>query len=53
MPVTTKKTSLGIPIDPNMRDYSKEPYFIKKAEKARAFIAKHGLPKKGDARKSK
>jgi hypothetical protein len=27
-----------------MRDYSKDPYFIKKAEDARAFIEKHGLP---------
>lgn len=35
----------GITIDPNMRDYSKDPFFVKKAEKARAFIAKHGLPK--------
>jgi hypothetical protein len=34
----------GITVDPNMRDYSKEPFFIKKAERARAFIAKHGLP---------
>jgi hypothetical protein len=41
----TKKYSLDVTIDPNMPDLSKDPYFVKKAEKARAFIAKHGLPK--------
>ncbi len=35
----------GITINPNIRDYSKDPFFVKKAERARAFIAKHGLPK--------
>jgi hypothetical protein len=40
-----KKYSLDVIIDPNMPDLSKDPYFVKKAEKARAFIAKHGLPK--------
>ena len=28
-----------------MRDYSKEPAFVKKAEEAKAFLKKHGLPK--------
>ncbi len=42
--VHKRKYGLEITIDPNMRDYSKDPYFIEKAEKARAFIAKHGLP---------
>ncbi len=27
-----------------VRDYSKEPYFKKKAEKAMAFLKKNGLP---------
>jgi hypothetical protein len=40
-----KKHLPGITVDPNMRDYSKDPFFVKKAERARAFIAKHGLPK--------
>jgi hypothetical protein len=35
----------GITIDPNMPDYSKDPFVIKKVERARAFIAKNGLPK--------
>jgi len=39
-----KKHLPGITVDPNMRDYSKDPFVIKKVEKARAFIAKHGLP---------
>jgi hypothetical protein len=34
-----------ITIDPNMRDYSKEPAFVKSAEKASAFLKKHPLPK--------
>jgi hypothetical protein len=41
----TKKHLQGITIDPNMPDLSKDPFFVKKAESARAFIAKHGLPK--------
>jgi hypothetical protein len=42
---TDKKHLPGITVDPNMRDYSKDPFFVKKAERAREFIAKHGLPK--------
>ena len=34
-----------ITIDANTRDYSKDPLVVKKVERARAFIAKHGLPK--------
>jgi hypothetical protein len=40
-----KKHLPGIIVDPNMRDYSKEPYFVEKHERARSFIAKHGVPK--------
>jgi hypothetical protein len=36
-----------------MRDYSKDPYLVKKLERARAFIAKHGLPKEIKPKKSK
>jgi hypothetical protein len=43
----------GITIDPNMRDYSKDPFVIKKVERARAFFAKHGLPKDHKPKKSK
>jgi hypothetical protein len=35
----------NITVKKNMRDYSNEPYFVKKAEKAIAFLKKHGLPK--------
>jgi len=31
--------------DPNVPDFSNSPYVLKKVEKARAFIAKNGLPK--------
>ena len=45
MSATDKKHLPGITVNPNMRDYSKDPFFVKKAERARAFIAKYGLPK--------
>ena len=41
----------AITVDPNMPDFSKSPFVIKKVERARAFIAKNGLPK--DKRSSK
>ena len=43
----------GITVDPNMPDYSKDPFFIKKVERARAFIAKNGLPKDKDGKAKK
>ncbi len=48
-----KKEETIITIDPNMRDYTKDPFFVKKAKKARAFIAKHGLPKRSGSQKGK
>jgi hypothetical protein len=53
MSTTDKKHLPGITINPNMRDYSKDPFFVKKAERARAFIAKHGLPKEDKPKKGK
>lgn len=45
-PVALKKGRTNeITVVKNMRDYSNEPVFKKKAEKAKAFIEKHGLPK--------
>lgn len=35
----------------DMRDYSKDPYFVKKLEKAKAFIEKNGLPKGWEIKK--
>lgn len=35
---------MRIPIDKNRRDYNNDPYFVKKAEEASAFLKKHGLP---------
>jgi hypothetical protein len=40
-----KEGQLAVSIDPNMRDYSQDPFIVNKVESARAFIAKHGLPK--------
>ena len=52
-PTANKKHLPGITVDPNMPDYSKDPFVIKKVEKARAFIAKNGLPKDGRGKKNK
>ena len=41
----TDKKQAHITIDKNMRDYSKEPAFLKAAERAAAFLKKHPLPK--------
>jgi hypothetical protein len=35
----------GITVVKNMRDYSNDPFVLKKAEKAKAAIKKYGLPK--------
>ncbi|HVY73300.1 MAG TPA: hypothetical protein VG890_00630 [Puia sp.] len=40
-----KKYNADITIDPNMRDYSKDPFFVKKAAEAEATLKKYGLPK--------
>jgi hypothetical protein len=54
MPNTAhKKHKPTITVDPNMPDFSRSSFIVKKVEKARAFIAKHGLPKKEEARKRK
>jgi hypothetical protein len=43
--VAEKKQKPGeIPVVKKLRDYSKEPAFEKKQEKAKAFLQKHGLP---------
>jgi hypothetical protein len=46
MSTTSKKRKhlTGITVDPNMRDYSKDPYVLKKAERARELIAKYPIP---------
>jgi hypothetical protein len=48
-----KKGKAFIAIDPDMPDYNKTSFAIKKAEKARALIAKYGLPKDGKPKKGK
>lgn len=51
MPTESNKKHLpGITVDPNMPDYSKDPFVVKKVERARAFIAKNGLPKDKEER---
>lgn len=48
-----KKHRPGITFDPNIPDFNKTPYAIKKAERARALIAKYGLPKDDKPKKGK
>lgn len=40
-----KDKSNNVTVVKKMRDYSEEPVFKKKAERAMAFLKKHGLPK--------
>lgn len=39
-----KENSTGVTIVKKTRDYSNDPFVRKKAEQAKAFIKKHGLP---------
>lgn len=39
------KLDMNVVVNKKMRDYSNEPVFIEKAEKAREVIKKYGLPK--------
>ncbi len=38
------KVKINATIHNQMRDYSKDPYFIKKDEEADAFLKKNGFP---------
>jgi hypothetical protein len=40
-----KKLLDPIPVDPNMEDFSNDPYVIAKTEKARKFLVANGTPK--------
>lgn len=53
MRTALKLHDVNVTIDPNMPDLRKTPFAIKKAERARAFIAKYGLPKENRPKKSK
>lgn len=32
-------------VSDNVKDHSKDPFFVKKAQMAKAFLKTHGLPK--------
>jgi len=49
--VLNKDKDAKIPVVKKMRDYSEEQAFKKKAEKAAAFLKKHGLPKTSGKKK--
>ena len=40
------KSTHNITVVKKMRDYSKEPAFVKKAKEASMLLKKHGLPKR-------
>ena len=42
---TTRKHLPGIIVAPTLEEVSKSPFIIKKVERARAVIARYGLPK--------
>jgi hypothetical protein len=39
-----KSIKTDITIVPKLRDYSKDPFVMKKAEEAKEFIKKYGIP---------
>ena len=51
--ITPKKGEPLMRIDPNIPDFNKTEFAKKKAERARAFITKHGLPKTEKEKKGK
>jgi hypothetical protein len=44
IPNKKNKTSHTAIVDKNMKTHADDPFFIKKAEEASAFIKKNGLP---------
>jgi hypothetical protein len=53
MPATVKNRQSNITSVHGMRDCSKDPLVVEKLERARAFIAKNGLPKDRKQKKGK
>ena len=46
VPKKTPKLKLRVTVSSEVKDYSKDPYFVKKAEEARKFLEKHPVPEK-------
>lgn len=56
MPITTNTKKVPeskgtAETDNSIRDYGADPYFVKKAEESKKFLAKAGLPKALKAKK--
>lgn len=49
--IDKNKLTENITVVKKMRDYSKEPFFVKKAEEAMALIKKYGPPTRVKKRK--
>lgn len=41
----TSKGKLKVVVNPNIRDYGNDPFFVKKADDSKSFLEKHGFPK--------
>ena len=39
-----KKVAINAKISSDVKDYSNDPYFIKKANESKDFLEKHGFP---------
>jgi hypothetical protein len=50
---TTEKHLPGIIVLPTISEVSNSPFIVKKVERARALIAKYGLPKSLEPKKGK
>lgn len=42
---TRRKKGIKITIDPNMKSYEKEPFFVEKTKRAKVFLNQNPLPK--------
>lgn len=40
---TVKRQYAGT-VNPNLKSYANDPFFLKKAEQAKEFLRKHGVP---------
>lgn len=53
--MSAKKSNIDqfikITIVKEMRDYSKDPYFVKKAEEMKEFLKKHPIPESSKKKK--
>ena len=42
----SKKNTSVLTVDKNMKSYANDPFFVKKAKRAKVLFSKYGLPKR-------